>query len=65
MLTNFAFAYVLYLVYSLLLFKTNVTLKMDIKILQKLSILYFEVVASNYNKLQQIFTKYRNNRIMY
>ena len=60
---KFAFAYVLYIVFYSLLFKTNdyVTLKKDIKILLKLSILCYKVVAGNYNKLKQTFTKYRNN----
>ena len=62
---NFIFAYVLYVVYYLLLFKTKVTLKMDIKMLQKQSILCYEVVVGNYNKLKQIFKEYRNNRIVY
>ena len=62
-LNYLAFAYVLDIVYYLLLFPTSLTLKMGIKILQKLSTLCYEVFAGNYNKLKQIFTKYKNNKI--
>ena len=63
--TYLAFAYVLYIVYYRYYLKISVTLKMGIEILQKLSILCYEVAASNYKKLKHIFTKYTNNSIVY
>ena len=59
------FAFVLDIVYYLLLLKTSVTLKMGLKILQTLLILFYELTAGNCNKLKYIFTKKRNYRIVY
>ena len=64
-LTYLVFAFVLYMVYYLLLLKTSVTLKMGINFFRKLSILCYEVAASDYNKLKHIFTKYMNKRTVY
>ena len=52
-----AFAYVLYIVYFLLLETRYTTLKMGIKILQKLSVLCYEVAAGYYNNLIHISKK--------
>ena len=46
-----AFAYVVYIFYCLLLLKTCVTSKMGVKILQKLSILCYEVAAGNIHNI--------------